>query len=438
MIQFSQDLSHCNTDSLFATWREAKKRFIDAIGDLIYEYPTTITFELDEHAKEQRLNEFLDLVCRDYGEDIWAFLRDHADGIWANKLTEEYNGYPRGMKLSKVLMKEFGAQAEPVRQKLSMLIQSNKISGKLCLSVHPLDFLSASENTHAWRSCHALDGEYRTGNLSYMTDTCTVMAYLKSVNGNTKLPRFPADVPWNDKKWRCYFYVDNSNQLIYAGRQYPFHSDAALGFVAEIFNHFTYFDKAYARECKEIMESDWPYFKAVPMKPFKHWGIRGETNINGELYDFGSTKVIVGLGTDRKIVPITKYVSTNRDATCYNDLIDSHCYAPYIMAYNWEVDYMPEHVHDKLVVGAPCMCVACGKRVVSDSDNFLCAECQDEPEEYESDDIFDQEPLCQRCGAHLTSGMTYWRDGWGTLCEHCADYIDRFHGETTPFSFGTF
>ena len=28
------------------------------------------------------------------------------------------------------------------------------------------DYLSLSENAFNWRSCHALDGEYRAGNLS--------------------------------------------------------------------------------------------------------------------------------------------------------------------------------------------------------------------------------------------------------------------------------
>ena len=63
----------------------------------------------------------------------------------------------------------------------SMIIQEDKIEGTLCLSVHPLDFISSSENTHNWRSCHALDGEYRAGNLSYMLDKTTVMCYLNSI-----------------------------------------------------------------------------------------------------------------------------------------------------------------------------------------------------------------------------------------------------------------
>ena len=42
--------------------------------------------------------------------------------------------------------------------KMSMILQENCVSGRLCISVHPLDFISSSENTYNWRSCHALDG----------------------------------------------------------------------------------------------------------------------------------------------------------------------------------------------------------------------------------------------------------------------------------------
>ena len=109
------------------------------------------------------------------------------------------------MKIGKALHKFFDVycsaeKLEWIIQELSRLIQENTISGRLCLSVHPLDFLSLSENQHKWRSCHALDGEYRGGNLSYMCDEVTVITYLKSKE-DTILPHFPSDVPWNNKSY---------------------------------------------------------------------------------------------------------------------------------------------------------------------------------------------------------------------------------------------
>ena len=91
------------------------------------------------------------------------------------------------------------------------------MSGDFCISIHPLDFLTSSVNTYNWRSCHALDGEYRAGNLSYMVDKSTIICYLKGAN-NAKLPMFPDDVPWNSKKWRVLIYVSDYWDLLFAGR----------------------------------------------------------------------------------------------------------------------------------------------------------------------------------------------------------------------------
>lgn len=145
VLSYSQDLpAKLKTDQLFQTWQENKKWFLDSIGTLICEYPTPVVFDLDDESRKSKLDEFIDWVYREYGEDMYNFFKDNYDGILENKLKQPYGEFPRGMRLSKVLMKEFGLDAEDVRQKLSMLIQSNKVTGTLCLSVHPLDYLSAS------------------------------------------------------------------------------------------------------------------------------------------------------------------------------------------------------------------------------------------------------------------------------------------------------
>lgn len=365
------------------------------MGGTTYELDMPVTFELDTHAKEQKLNEFLDWVCREYGQEMWAFFKDNYDGILENKLIVPWGDFPKGMKLSKVLMKEFGLDAEDVRQKLSMLIQSNKVTGKFCLSVHPLDYLSASENNHGWRSCHALDGEYRGGNVSYMVDKVTIMAYLKSTTPDTKLPRFPADVPWNDKKWRCYFFVDTTNKLIYAGRQYPFHSDTALEIAAQLFAKMYFFDLEFQKYwCAHQREADrWGYTREESpcIKPFIHRCLKADTEINGVHWDFGQTKIITGTpGEDLRVVPLKNFIETHRDALCYNDLLDSHTYAPYVCSYESDGSiYIPYRPTGKMVVGAPFKCLCCNTRLQGDSDTFFCYDCKEGG--YEPDEWYEEE-----------------------------------------------
>lgn len=348
------------------------------MGGLIYETPETISFELDEVSKNAKVEQFMAWVYHEVGEEMYQFFLDNHDAILSNKLDHEYEGFPTGMKLSKVLMQKFGTDAEEVRQKLSMLIQSNKVCGKLCVSVHPLDYLSASENNHGWRSCHALDGEYRAGNISYMMDYHTIIVYLKSEDKEVRLPRFPADVPWNDKKWRCYFYFDPENQLIYAGRQYPFHSDTALTLCSELFRKFNFFDP------------DWnDYYVYDVDYSFKPYGIRGVTNINGMDFNFEHTKLIVGNDMERAVVPITKFVDTDPDAMCYNDLVLNHSYAPRVMTYS-ALGYIPRRATERMIIGKGFNCVCCGKAAPSDSDSFICQTC----EEKQDEEVYE----CVSCG----------------------------------------
>lgn len=394
---------------------------------IVYEHPETICFDLDEDSRKVKVDQFLDWIYHYYGEEMYDFFRMNYDGILENKLPREYDGFCAGTRLSKVLMKKFDVGAEDVRQKLSMLIQSNKVSGKLCLSVHPLDFLSASENNHSWRSCHALDGEYRVGNVSYMMDDCTFIAYLKSDAPDTKLPHFPEDVPWNDKKWRCYFYVDRKNQMIYAARQYPFFSQKALDLVAEIIRtKFGFFwsedykndllreanrSRFYWDPDEKPKNMDWDYYASRYMHQptFEPVGLKGDVVINGRTWSFDNTKIIVGYGSNRRIVPVTNYIETDRDACCYNDVIQSHTYAPWIMDYSADDEWtIPVHVVEKLIVGKGVPCVCCGRHNTADSDIFVCNYCRTDERE------------CDRCGCCDRADYMHYDDRTGNwYCDDC-------------------
>jgi len=354
---------------------------------------------------------------------MYDFFKCNYDGILDNKLKEPYGDFPRGMRLSKVLMKEFGLDAEDVRQKLSMLIQSNKVSGKLCISVHPLDYLSASENNHGWRSCHALDGEYRAGNISYMLDSGTIIAYLKSTSGDVELPRFPNSVPWNDKKWRVYLHCDLENHVVYAGRQYPFHTERGLELIAEMIRNLWYFrtkrerdeEKAHAEDVLGYPLTHKTFLdRYMQSYKFRHLGLKGQTLINGEPYNFTETKFIVAgdrWGESVKIVPAKNYIRNKEEALNFNDVIQSHTYSPWMMLYGDESvnGMLPMNPRSVYYVGERVPCVCCGERDANDSDTFLCGRCRNNEDEIE----------CERCGEVWPVTEVNWVDGYGYLCPDC-------------------
>ena len=186
VIKYSQELDRVNTDQLFADWEENKKWFIEAFdGNYIYTHPQLLTFELTEEQKNKKLLTFINRVQEYWGySDLAYFIQKNKDGFFENKLLCDYLygniTITAGSKLVRAF-KYFVSNEDTlkvIQDEASLIIQENKIEGYLRLSVHPLDFLSLSENTHKWRSCHALDGDFCAGNLSYMTDTSTIIAYL--------------------------------------------------------------------------------------------------------------------------------------------------------------------------------------------------------------------------------------------------------------------
>ena len=188
VIAYSQTgISTPNTDDLFKDWLEAKRDIIEAFGGkLIVEYPTPVTFTLTEQERQQRVEDFCQMVARMSSVALADFIKTNSDGFFNNQVTLQYDSdafkIPKGMKLVKAF-KFFEPDPETLgklQSAASMLIQENCVTGKLCLSVHPLDYLSASENNHNWRSCHALNGDYRAGNLSYMVDSSTIVCYIKT------------------------------------------------------------------------------------------------------------------------------------------------------------------------------------------------------------------------------------------------------------------
>jgi len=415
-----EDLRDINTDDIFEQWETNKKWFLDEVGSPIYQ-ANELFFHLDENTKKQKREEFLSWVYDYCPYDIYNFLHnENIIDLYENKLLQDYMGYQKGTRVSKILMKEFkrfDSYPETVRQRLSMLIQEDEIKGTVCMSVHPLDYLSASENNYNWRSCHALDGEYRAGNVSYMVDDCTIMFYLKGEHDGI-LPHFPSTVPWNNKKWRCYVHLDRVNHIAYMGKQYPFTSNVAYGAIAEILRHFGYFFKP--EEKKQLLEEynrfrynipiTWDEYicEGMPRGYFAPVGIRGEVTINGYSWTFDSeTKVIVGNDETRRIVPMKRFITTDKDAYCYNDVILNHSYSPWAMVYgSWTHD-MPLKVDQPLVVGRGITCPICHMNPLDDSDCFCCHNCKTSTE------------TCTRCGCIDERDQMFLTDS-GYICADCA------------------
>lgn len=170
---------------------------------------------------------------------ILEYLRDYlfnVDGLISNR----YKGQTLELILpnSKVfklthgckLMKALGRLAkeanneekfEEIRILQSQVLNEAHISATLCLSIHPLDYITASYNYCDWDSCMCWEeGDYRRGVIEMMNSEFVMVAYLESDSQTMKFDTCGEELYWNSKKWREFFIV--SEQGIFGVKGYPY------------------------------------------------------------------------------------------------------------------------------------------------------------------------------------------------------------------------
>lgn len=150
-----------------------------------------------------------------------------------------------GMKVMRVLSKIAAAynlksEFEDFRIKHSMILNDMEIETTLYLSIHPLDFITASVNDCSWRSCmHWKDGEFRLGTVEMMNSPCVICAYIKS---SEDMSLFKSSYSWNNKRWREFVIVDDDVVCPIKGYPYWNHEleEAVMDFIDELRpNHYS-------------------------------------------------------------------------------------------------------------------------------------------------------------------------------------------------------
>ena len=167
-----------------------------------------------------------------------------------NAVKIEYNGksvkFQEGSRQTKAIIKlvemfcpDLMAEAEEIRLEHSRILNQKKLTGTLCLSIHPLDYMTMSVNDEGWSSCMSWDpsddGCYKQGTVEMMNSNCVAVAYLKSDRHQLE----GCGYKWNSKKWRTLLIF--SDKLITTVKGYPYQSvemaQASLEFANEIFNY---------------------------------------------------------------------------------------------------------------------------------------------------------------------------------------------------------
>lgn len=138
----------------------------------------------------------------------------------------------------------------------SQILNQRSISGEVTLSIHPLDYMTMSDNESGWDSCMSWreEGSYRQGTVEMMNSECVIVAYLaaKECNGF-----------WNNKKWRELFIV--TKDMISEVKAYPYEnkdlSGTILNWLKELAaaNLNWHYDDAFTASSKSIEVNGHPH-----------------------------------------------------------------------------------------------------------------------------------------------------------------------------------
>ena len=413
VIEYTQGIKNSKLDDLFAAWERNKKDLIEYLhGDLIYTYPEEQTFVMSDEDKESQFQSFKLLMFDDeyYEPNLSQFLESiSCKEFFNNSIVKDYYydediKVPKGMKVIKAF-KHFITNKERLRQvqdKASELIQQQEIKGYVHISVHPLDYLSLSENAHNWTSCHGLHGDCRAGNLSYMADTSTVIVYIADKE-HRKISNFP--IEWNSKKWRMLLHFSADRMMIFAGRPYPFSIQSAKEFVnshllkdldiSAISNtkkYLKYFDVSHYHW------SNW-YNNIISKVSYK---------TDGEEKYLAHRYIPIG-GELVRLDKCVHNIISGDEALHYNDILYSSVYSPEWIVLGNKFNYdLTDEDTTYFEIGSEIKCLNCGKEILNDSSEVFCDECYGKLE------------ICDLCNQTIELGEEVWlNDDTMIVCKEC-------------------
>lgn len=264
---------------------------------------------------------------------------------------------------------------ESFRIKMSQITNQKILKGTMCISIHPMDYVTMSDNDYDWDSCMnwATDegGDYRLGTVEMMNSSMVVCAYLKGDRdfqwGHYHIKDDP-DYSWNSKKWRELFIVRPDFNIEI--KAYPYDNEE--------------FTKVVMAKLEELMgdaheeEIYWNYKTRFNDDNLE---LGFQTNENGMYNDFGTFRNQKGhlMRYNKKLVNEWTIDKFNRKYVNYSGEPHCMCCGALINSYEAQSNQV--------------VCGNCGDYIV---EKCSCCGCSI----YDDDDVFwsyDDGPYCFNC-----------------------------------------
>ena len=268
-----------------------------------------------------------------------------------------------------IVNKDIFSGFEMYRQAHSQVLNTKRVKGTLCLSIHPMDFVTMSDNACDWETCMSWmsdndGGEYRLGTVEMMNSSYVIVAYLESKDPMYLYCNFGDEEKafWNSKKWRQLYIVDEI--MILGNRQYPYNNDEIQGAAIK-----------WIRDLMTKMPGFGPYADTTSKISNRNHNAIGDKDVQF-------------------------YIETS--GIMYNDVYD------FRLAYLADQKLQDGDLYE-INFSGPAVCAACGCEIYSGNQNpqnVCCSSCSGGWE-------------CDLCGdAHRDCEDSCHVDGY-TLCQYC-------------------
>ena len=303
------------------------------------------------------------------------------------KIVEAIKDYTKFCRHDHLRTLDLSDAFEKVRLAHSLILNQKTLKGKLCLSIHPLDYATASDNECGWSSCMSWqeEGCYRLGTVEMMNSPMVVSVYLASDKAYMDM----GGEEWNSKKWRAWAIV--TKDIILMNRNFPYENEEL--------------NRIALRWLKELAETNlgWQYEHCD--RCFDELNIHFETNY------------------------------------MYNDVCSD---MPYVIRPNY--DY---HVDKYINFSGKAQCMCCGDEIPFDEDNrddfaadLCCEKCTSKERIYCSecgclvcdDDIYyDDDGNAYCCDCYNDKYTQCWECSSNVLRENsytlCIETTEDYRGE---------
>lgn len=211
-------------DKYFQKIAEENKESLSALPSWCYYL--SIGGEIEKEKIRNRLRSFIDNIFSEHN-----FINGTFDMGDCKKITITADGkkyqFQNGEKIWKTLKKLHQIFPDAITDKefedariLYSTWLNDKKKGYLTISIHPLDFMTMSDNDSKWKSCMSWkdQGCYRIGTIEMMNSNNVFCAYYTSKKEDTGFSF--GNYEWNDKKWRG--LVIATKDIIVANKAYPY------------------------------------------------------------------------------------------------------------------------------------------------------------------------------------------------------------------------